>query len=238
MTDDRLELVEFAENPEPRCPVVLLLDVSGSMAGRPIAELNDGLREFADALRADVLAALRVEVAVITFGGVVQAIDVRGGDGTIPFEADEAFVTIDGFTPPTLKADGETPMGEAIRRGMALLRDRKEIYKRSGTDYFRPWMFLITDGRPNDPGWESVPAEVREEERRKGLLFYAVGVENADMQTLSRFSVERPPLKLKGLAFRELFQWLSKSLSAIAQSRPGEQVPLPTPGWGEVDTSS
>ena len=35
--------VEFAENPEQRCPVALLLDTSYSMSGAPIAELNDGL---------------------------------------------------------------------------------------------------------------------------------------------------------------------------------------------------
>jgi uncharacterized protein with von Willebrand factor type A (vWA) domain len=30
------ETVEFAENPEPRCPCVLLLDTSSSMRGAPI----------------------------------------------------------------------------------------------------------------------------------------------------------------------------------------------------------
>ena len=34
---------DFASNPEPRCPCILLLDVSGSMNGRPINELNAGL---------------------------------------------------------------------------------------------------------------------------------------------------------------------------------------------------
>jgi len=37
---------DFAENPEPRCPCVLLLDVSGSMNGKPISELNAGLTTF------------------------------------------------------------------------------------------------------------------------------------------------------------------------------------------------
>jgi uncharacterized protein with von Willebrand factor type A (vWA) domain len=31
---------DFALNPEPRCPCLLLLDTSGSMEGAPIAELN------------------------------------------------------------------------------------------------------------------------------------------------------------------------------------------------------
>ena len=39
---------EFADNPEPRCPCLLLLDTSGSMAGAPIAELNAGLVTFKD----------------------------------------------------------------------------------------------------------------------------------------------------------------------------------------------
>ena len=59
---------DFAENPEPRCPCLLLLDVSGSMAGEPIAELNAGLKAFRDELAADELAGKRVEVACMTFG--------------------------------------------------------------------------------------------------------------------------------------------------------------------------
>lgn len=258
MEPNYLEQAEFADNPEPRCPVALVLDTSGSMHGAPIQELNEGLRAFGEALKNDRLASLRVEVAVVAFGGKVQAIDVRGGTTgrageilpfnpqglslrpeakEIPFDAHQAFVTVDQFQPPVLEARGETPMGEAIQRTLALLRDRKEIYKQNGLDYFRPWIFVITDGRPTDRGWEAVADQVKQEELRKGVIFYAVGVEKADMQVLSRFSEVRPPLKLKGLAFNELFMWLSKSLSAIAHSRPGEQAPLPPVGWGSVDTS-
>jgi uncharacterized protein YegL len=238
MPEKRLEdVVEFEDNPEPRCAVVLLLDTSGSMEGDPIAELNAGLRAFEEALKADKLAALRVEVAVITFGGTVQALDVReGGSRSIPFDAHQAFATVDGLQSPTLQANGQTPMGEAVRRALTLLRERKDVYKQNGLDYFRPWIFLITDGEPTDQNWESAADQARAEEARKGVLFYAVGVEGADMQNLSRFSDDHQPLRLKGLAFKELFQWLSSSLSAIAQSRPGDQVPLPAIGWAEVDT--
>jgi uncharacterized protein YegL len=57
---------EFAENPEPRCPCILLLDTSGSMKGEPISQLNEGLIAFKDELAADALAQKRVEVALIT----------------------------------------------------------------------------------------------------------------------------------------------------------------------------
>ena len=238
MALDRLEQAEFAENPEPRCPVVLLLDTSGSMSGNPIAELNAGLQAFEQQLKADTLASLRVEVAVITFGGVVRALDVSGGgQHDLPFDANQAFITADSFQAPVLNASGDTPMGEAVNRALTLLRERKAIYKQNSIDYFRPWVLLITDGYPTDSGWEVAADAAKAEEERRGVTIYAVGVEGADMQKLARFSTQRPPLTLKGLQFNELFQWLSKSLSAVAQSRPGEQVPLAPVGWAQTDTS-
>jgi uncharacterized protein YegL len=246
---------EFADNPEPRCPVVLVLDTSGSMKGEPILQLNTALRDFSAALKNDRLASLRVELAIITFGKGVRAIDVRSGlpDETddiessamlvrpqtieIEFDAGKTFATVDQFRSPVLDAQGDTPMGEAIRRALELIQDRKEIYKQNGLDYFRPWIFLITDGRPTDRGWELAAEQVKQAEQRKGVVFYAVGVDKADLRVLNRFSSARPPLRLKGLAFGDLFQWLSKSLSVIAHSRPGEQAPLPPVGWGEIDTS-
>jgi uncharacterized protein YegL len=236
MEESLLDQVEFQENPEPRCPAVLLLDTSGSMRGQPIQELNQGLRAFDTAVKADQLAALRVEVAIITFGGSVQAVDVRGGGKLRDFDAQQAFVTVDGFQPTTLSAGGSTLMGEAVRKGLELLSDRKEIYKQNSLDYFRPWIFLITDGKPTDE-WQTAAQRVKEEEARKGVMFFGVGVEGADIGTLGQFSSQRPPLKLKGLAFGELFQWLSRSLSAVAHSQPGDQTPLPPVGWAQVDTS-
>jgi uncharacterized protein YegL len=234
---DALARVSFADNPEPRCAVVLLLDTSGSMDGRPIQELNAGLQGFAAALREDTLASLRVEVALVTFGGKVRCLDVGPRNGQeIAFDASQAFITADAFRPPLLHAAGETPMGEAVRQGLSLLRARKDIYKQNGIDYFRPWLFVLSDGQPTDRGWEAAAQAAVDEEARRGVSVYAVGVEGADLKRLARFS-SRQPVKLKGLAFRELFQWLSRSLSAVSQSKPGEQVPLPPVGWADVDTS-
>lgn len=235
---DALAGVEFADNPEPRCAVALVLDTSGSMHGRPIAELNDGLQRLAAALKADALASLRVEIAVVAFGGAVRVADPSGG-ASPPADPADAFTTVDRFQAPTLTADGDTPMGEAVERALALLRARKERYRANGIDYFRPWLLLLTDGRPTDRGWETAAAEAQAEEARRGVSIYGVGVEGADMRILARFcAADRPPLKLGGLAFAELFTWLSKSLSAVSQSRPGDQAPLPPVGWAVADTSS
>lgn len=233
MARKKLEFVEFADNPEPRCAVVLLIDTSRSMEGEPIKELNKGLIALDKAIKGDELANLRIELAVVTFGGSVQAINLRGtGDYGVSLDAQKIFVTADHFYPPELQIGGDTPMGEAVTKAIELLNERKAIYKQHGVDYFRPWIFLITDGKPNDTNWEAAAAKIREEQERKALIFYAVGVKGADMATLAEFTVEEKPMMLQGLAFSELFQWLSKSLMTVIQSRPSEPVALPAfEGW-------
>jgi uncharacterized protein YegL len=214
---------DFTSNPEPRVPCILLLDVSSSMSGNPIAELNAGLLAFKEELTADGLAAKRVEPAIVTFGQDVQTVC--------------DFTTVQYFHPPTLEPSGMTPMGRAVHHALDMLENRKQTYKSNGIAYYRPWVFLITDGAPNDEGWEAAAERAKAGEKAKGYAFFCVGVENANMEVLARFST-REPLKLKGTRFRELFQWLSSSLQSVSRSTPGEAVPIANPtgpsGWAEV----
>ena len=114
-----------------------------------------------------------------------------------------------------------------------MIEARKRTYKQNGVSYYRPWIFLITDGGPTDY-WQNAAAQVRRGEDTKSFQFFAVGVQGANMQTLKQISV-RAPLSLSGLQFRDLFSWLSNSLGSVSRSSPGDAVPLQSPsGWASV----
>jgi uncharacterized protein YegL len=205
---------EFADNPEPRCPCLLLLDTSASMDGPAIAELGRGLSAFKHELALDSLAMKRVEVAVVSFG---------------PVKVLAEFHTPDRFQPPPLDASGDTPMGAAILAGLEMVRQRKEAYRANGIPYYRPWIFLITDGTPTD-AWDRAAAAIQAGEEAKSFSFFAVGVAEADMDVLGKIAV-RAPLKLDGLRFGDLFAWLSSSLSNLSRSSPSQPPPLAPTDW-------
>ena len=216
------EVVEFAENPEPRCPCVLLLDTSASMTGTPIQALNDGLEIFKDNLITDELAKKRVEVAIISFDNQVKIV--------------QDFITADQFENPILTAQGQTYMGTAIHKALDMIAARKSEYRNNGITYYRPWVFLITDGEPqgeSEKVFKEAGDRIKQEEDNKHVAFFAVGVEGANMDKLGEI-VQRTPLKLRGLNFREMFIWLSASMQQVSHSKVDEQVALPPPGWGAV----
>ena len=218
--------VQLADNPEPRCPCVVVLDVSSSMSGAAIEALNRGVGQFIQELSADSLASRRVEVAIVTFGSSVQ------------LAAD--FTSPRSLIAPHFTADGATPMGEAVVRAYSVLESRKEEYRRAGISYFRPWMFLLTDGEPTDTHskhWKDAIRLVHEGEADKRLLFFGVAVNDADQAVLNALCPpKRPSLKLKGLHFGELFSWLTASLKSASASAPGSAIKLPpTSGWASIE---
>jgi uncharacterized protein YegL len=217
-------LKEAAANPEPRCPSLLLLDVSTSMAGERIEQLLSGLRTYQQDLAADSIARKKVEVAVVTFGdGVHVAQD---------------FVLAPQWEVPDLDADGYTPMGEAIVTGLELLEHRKRFLRSGGLEMHRPWVFLITDGAPTDresPFWETARRMLLQGQQDGSFLFFAVGVEGANMDVLGELSQVVAPMNLKGVKFRELFQWLSASQKGVAASRPGDKLKLTLPTCIEIE---
>jgi uncharacterized protein YegL len=189
--------------------------------------LTQGVDLFAQELIADSLASKRVEVAIVTFGQTVQTV--------------QDFVAPTAFVPPRLEANGNTPMGEAVVQASELLEERKRKYRAAGITYFRPWIFLITDGEATDYDthfWRKAVDLIREGETAKKLLFFGIAVKDADQSKLNELCpTNRPAMKLKGISFRELFTWLSASLKSVSSANPGKPglaLP-PASGWASID---
>jgi len=220
--------VEFAENPEPRCPVVLLLDTSGSMQGDPIAQLNVGVATFKQEVVKDAKASLRVEVAIITFNTSA--------------ELEQDFVTVDQFKPPTLRAGGFTAMGQGIQMALRQVERRKAEYKNNGVRYYRPWILMITDGEPTDTDTlQQATQQLKEAAQKNKVVMFPIGVEGFNLSILQQVVPPPPspqPVMLNGLKFIELFRWLSVSMKQVSASKIGDgMVNLPpTTGWSSVST--
>jgi uncharacterized protein YegL len=196
---------------------VILVDTSQSMRGERIEALANGLVSFRKALLDDLLASLRVEVAIVTFNSSVETV--------------QEFATPDRMKLPPLRAAGKTHMGSAILHALSMVERRKEQYRANDIDYYRPWIFLLTDGVPQGES-ESILDEATDEihslEQHKGLCFFAVGFGDADVKRLAKISV-RPPVMMRHLKFDELFLWVSKSIRSAAAGEDAQE-PLPPPG--------
>jgi uncharacterized protein YegL len=197
------------------------------MQGKPIDELNDGVRIFYEAIRDDEIAMYSAEVCITTFGGIHKLIE-------------DFSNIVPQSTIPKLSANGGIPMGEAVNMALDCLEKRKNEYKNAGIDYYQPWLVLMTDGEPNGNEFKFNKAVTRTCSlvNQKKLTVFPIGIgKDADMSTLARFSPKRSPLKLKGTNFKNFFIWLSQSVSQTSQSMPGEDVKFDfegVKGWAEL----
>ena len=215
-THNLAQSVQFADNPEPRCPVAVIVDRSGSMQGQRIQAINQALEQFRVELSRDTLAMLRAEVALVSFNHTVDYYD---------------FASVESFAPPRLRAYGGTKISLAVNTALDLLDSRKQIYRENGISYFRPIALLLTDGYPEHDTPQEIAAvheRLMIEEEGRRVAFFSFGVDGADINALSRITPPNRPPRHIGDATRiaGLFQWLSNSVAKISTSNPGDRIRL------------
>jgi uncharacterized protein YegL len=217
--------VALVDNTEQRTPLVLVLDTSGSMAGAAIDQLNAGLKLLEEELKGDAIAAKRVRLLVVKFGGMDTA-EVVG-------EWQDAM----DFVPTGLEANGTTPTGQAVDLALVRIEEEKANFRNAGVAYTRPWLFLMSDGQPTDD-WQAAADRCRAAEQSNKVAVFPIfwgaagqtaGVSAGGFHTLGQFCAGGAAAvkRLDGLKFRELFLWLSASMKVVSQSRPGGQAQLP-----------
>lgn len=219
-----------------RVPVVLLIDVSGSM--KPLMqEVNRAIREFISSLKNDAVAAKSVELSIISFDHEVKLIQ--------DFDAIDKINVADT---ELVNNGGATFTGTALMNGLALVNDRKTYYQENGYDYYQPWLVIMTDGMPSaiDSDWlrqsdvsSSHPMVATELEaledsrnilhsqindKKLNLINIAIG-DDADLGYLKSLHPANRAFKMTAdTDFSKFFEWLGKSVKAKSNSQKGDAV--------------
>lgn len=201
---------------------VLVVDTSISMEKNDaIGEVTRGLQLFEKELKADAIAKDRARVLVVRAGGDVS-IARAWTDGT-------------DFTAPNLSAGGRTPLGQAMRLALEQCEDQRARVEASGNTTTMPYIFLLSDGEPNDDGWEDVAEACRRAESAKKVVVLPFGTEDADLTSLRQFT-NNNVFKLKDNSFAEFFSFVARTMRTVTHSKPGEKLQLQLPRTIEIET--
>jgi len=202
MNETKLKLhdSELANNPNTRIPICIALDVSGSMDGKKIDELNRGVNIFLKTIFEDEITRYSADIAILTFGGTVEKV--------------LDFGAVEDIKLPKFLARGGTPMGEAVLEALDMLEDRKKQYQKNAVTYWQPWLVLMTDGAATD-GEHALPNKVAmaaektcDLVKNKKLTLFSIIIEPGTSDELEKFCGKLAPLD--GVKFEEFFVWLRK----------------------------
>ena len=153
---------EFADNPEARCSIVLMLDVSESMRGAKIDTVNQALGKFGDIIREDPVTALRADVAVIEFDREARVA--------------QDFTNGTDFEAPVLSVKGGTNYSKSVNLALDLIEARKQSYRDGGVAYYRSLAYFLTDGVPvhdNDADLDQAARRLATVEENRGVAFFS-----------------------------------------------------------------
>ena len=207
---------------EPHMALLFLLDTSGSMNVllpkrdcSAIEELTDALNRFKAEVCKDEQTKDILDVAIIEFNDTYKVI--------------QEFSPIEYMKPVELRAYGKTYISEALDVAIDMVTERSRFYRRSGSEPYKPWIVLISDGAPMDP-IDKMAEKINSLVEENKLAFWSLAVGDADKTVLHKLSGRRV-LNCEGYDFSGFLDWANKSMRAVSQSSPGEKpkgVSLPT----------
>lgn len=183
-----------------KLPVYFLLDVSESMIGEPIAEVERGVHSLLKDLLANPYALETAHIGVIAFAGKARTL--------------APLTELIEFQAPKLPIGGGTDLGAGIDLLTRELDRSVQKTTREKKGDWRPIVFLFTDGAPTSDSSAAV-RKWREKYADRCSLISVVFGENADVELLRSLGGEVYRLDdLSPESIREFFKWVSASVSA------------------------
>lgn len=204
--------IPFAENPDPRLPMTLILDTSYSMDGFKIKALNQGLKKLWEEVNLDVLTKRRAMISIIGCGAFE------------PYEI-QPMVTVQDvvdFLPEDLEASGGTPMDQSLTMALDKIEMTKQTIRSNDGQYFRPLIFILSDGEfhLSDSTKMRLHREVNEEKVK--VIPFGVG-HDADTSSLAATNPSGLAIQLEEQHFGEFFEFLSASISVGSQDTTSDE---------------
>ena len=198
-----------------RLPIFFLLDVSESMAGDNLRQLQQGLERLVCSLRTDPHALETVYLSIIAFAGKAKTLT--------------PLVEVASFYPPRLPIGSGTALGNALEHLMAEIDKNviKTTPDRKGD--WKPVVYIMTDGKPSDTlAYSEVLAEVKRRPFAK-VIACAAGFK-ADATALKRLTDTVVSLDtMDSSTFSGFFQWVSATVSSSQSNSQVDNFDLPPP---------
>ena len=191
-------------------PVVLLLDVSYSMDGEKIENLNKAVKDMLNTFAAEEKMETEILVSVITFGSQVNL--------HIP------YIKASQVQWKDLKVEGNTPMGTALKMAKAMIEDKDTTPSRA----YRPTIVLVSDGQPTD-SWEGPMRSFIDEGRSSKCDRMAMAIGSDANESVLKTFIEGSPHELfyakNAGELHEFFQKVTMSVTMRTQSKNPNLVP-------------
>lgn len=187
-----------------RLPIYFLVDVSESMVGEPIDEVQNGMRTIIQELRVDPYALETAFVSVIAFAGKATSLS--------------PLTELYKFYPPTLPVGGGTSLGAALNY---LMDDLDKSVQKTTLEIkgdWKPIIFLFTDGNPTDEYIEAFNRWNAKYRKSCNLIAISIG-DNVNTHILGQITDN--VLRLKDTdaeSFSQFFKWVTASIKATSVS--------------------
>ena len=203
-----------------RLPIYFLVDVSESMVGAPIEEVQNGMRTIIQNLRTDPYALETVFVSIIAFAGKAKTLT--------------PLTELFKFYPPTFPIGGGTSLG----KGLECLMDdmdrnvQKTTMEQKGD--WKPIVFLFTDGNPTDDYSKAFRRWNEKYRRHCNLVAVSIG-DNVNVLVLAQITDNILLLKeTDAESFSQFFKWVTASIkqtSVSVSEQAADEIKLaPTSG--------
>jgi len=184
-----------------RLPIYFLVDVSESMVGEPIEQVQDGIASIIKELRTDPYALETVWVSVIAFAGQAKTI--------APLQE------VISFYPPKFPIGSGTSLCSGLGHLMYELKKNTVVITTEQKGDWKPIVFLFTDGVPTDnpSHLQAVIAEWKQKWHRAANLVIVSFGKSTDVFLLGELTNNVLFFNNSDVnAYRQFFKWVTASI--------------------------